>query len=399
MKTKFLVLIIMIFVFLGISHSQSFAQRDTEFQEFLKQRNQEFYQYKKRLEEEFKEYKRIVEEEFKRYKEEIKKVWGTAEITTRKKWVEYDEGYKIRKVVDFSKGEVEISVITQNPKEARKKIVNTLKNLLVEDKRTAFKRDVLAHRIESRLKKVIKNVQTGKIDRTKILTPIFFNKPPTETQIERKVKFILKVAKKEVKPAKQKGEEVFTIKFKLPPNYLLKKAKQYEPLVNKYSRKNALPPALVFAIIHTESSFNPLAKSPIPAYGLMQIVPQTAGKDATRVLYGRPMLLAPSYLYNSKNNIVIGTTYFNLLYYKYLKGIKNPLSRLYCAIAAYNTGVGNVAYALTGSYSLRKLVKKVNSMTPSQVFQALESSVPQETKNYLKRVTNRIKLYKALFGA
>ena len=83
----------------------------------------------------------------------------------------------------------------------------------------------------------------------------------------------------------------------------------------------------------------------MPAYGLMQIVPESAGKDATQQLFGQPKLLAPSYLYNSDNNIQVGTTYLNILYYRYLRKIENPTSRLYCTIAAYNTGAGNVAKA------------------------------------------------------
>ncbi len=67
---------------------------------------------------------------------------------------------------------------------------------------------------------------------------------------------------------------------------------------------------LALAIIHIKSSFNPMAVSYIPAYGLMQIVPQTAGRDVTKNLFGKPMILTPSYLFNKKNNINIGTGYF-----------------------------------------------------------------------------------------
>jgi membrane-bound lytic murein transglycosylase C len=225
------------------------------------------------------------------------------------------------------------------------------------------------------------------------LTPIFFKKTPTQEEISRKVREIFKKARKEVKKAKNKGEKIYTIKFKLPPKALLKKAEQYKDIVQIWADKRKLPMSLIFAIIHTESSFNPLARSPVPAYGLMQIVPQTAGKDATRVLYGKPKLLAPSYLYNSQNNIIIGTTFFYLLYHHYFKGIKDPKSRLYCSIAAYNTGVGNVAKALTGTYSLKKAIRKVNGMSSEEVYKVLLKNVPMETKNYLKYVLRRMKMY------
>jgi len=68
-----------------------------------------------------------------------------------------------------------------------------------------------------------------------------------------------------------------------------------------------------------------MAKSSVPAYGLMQIVPQSAGLDATEFVYGKPVLLSPSYLYNDKNNVNIGTAYLHILNYRYLKKIKNPV--------------------------------------------------------------------------
>jgi hypothetical protein len=99
-----------------------FAQRNSEFEEFLKQRQKEFYTYKKSIEEEFKEYKRIFLEEFQRYKKEVARVWGKAEVTTKKKWVEYSPDYKVRKIVDFEKGEIEVSVIVKDEKEASRKL-------------------------------------------------------------------------------------------------------------------------------------------------------------------------------------------------------------------------------------------------------------------------------------
>ena len=129
----------------------------------------------------------------------------------------------------------------------------------------------------------------------------------------------------------------------------------------------------------------------------MQIVPQTAGRDVSEFLLGRPVLFAPSYLYNPENNIKIGTTYVYLLYYKYFKGVKNPESRLYCTIAAYNTGPGNVARALTGTTSLKRAYKVANAMDPDDVYRILLRNLPyRETRDYLRKVSARISVYKNL---
>ena len=48
----------------------------------------------------------------------------------------------------------------------------------------------------------------------------------------------------------------------------------------------------------------------------MQIVPHTAGKDATNHLFGEGKILAPSYLYKPENNISIGAAYLYVLHYR-----------------------------------------------------------------------------------
>ena len=70
-----------------------------------------------------------------------------------------------------------------------------------------------------------------------------------------------------------------------------------------------IPQELIYAIMESESSFNPMARSNIPAYGLMQIVPRSAGIDAYNFLYKEKKLLSSRYLYNPSNNIKMGTAY------------------------------------------------------------------------------------------
>ena len=141
-----------------------------------------------------------------------------------------------------------------------------------------------------------------------------------------------------------------------------------------------------------------MARSWVPAYGLMQIVPRTAGIDSYYFLYKKRRLLSASYLYNTKNNIETGSAYFHILYYKYLSAIKDPTSRLYCSIAGYNTGAGNVARSFVGTNSVQKAAAVINTMSPQQVYDHLLRKLPyEETRHYLKKVHTRSQKYQTLY--
>jgi len=173
------------------------------------------------------------------------------------------------------------------------------------------------------------------------------------------------------------------------------RAKAFERPVDLYGSRSQLESALVFAIIEAESAFNPVARSPAPAYGLMQIVPQSAGQDATQVLFGKPRILAPSYLFNAEKNIEIGTTFLDILLTRYLAGIRNPESRLYCAIAAYNSGHGNVFKAFTGRMRSKAAFEQINRMSPGEVYDHLVRRMPYlETRRYVPKVVARLERYR-----
>jgi soluble lytic murein transglycosylase-like protein len=87
--------------------------------------------------------------------------------------------------------------------------------------------------------------------------------------------------------------------------------------------KNALPPELVAAVVHTESKFIPNARSQAGAMGLMQLVPRT----------GR--WLGASNLNDPTQNVSAGAKYL-----RYLTDRFNGNTQK--AIAAYNAGEGNV---------------------------------------------------------
>ena len=90
-----------------------------------------------------------------------------------------------------------------------------------------------------------------------------------------------------------------------------RQAEQYRPVVEKYADRYNLSPDLVFAIIYTESDFDPDLISNRSAHGLMQVVPDTAGGEVHRWL-GRTGKPSPSLLLHPETNIKYGTAYMYL---------------------------------------------------------------------------------------
>ena len=195
------------------------------------------------------------------------------------------------------------------------------------------------------------------------------------------------------------NRQAVSISFRLIPDHLRIRAERYRQFVRRYSEKFGIYAPLIYAVIHTESAFNPMARSGAPAYGLMQLVPGSGARDAYLMVYGVDKYLDPEYLYDPGNNIELGTAYLHILDGRYLKRIENPTSRMYCSIAAYNTGAGNVSRAFTDSTSIRQAATTINQMSPDQVYARLRSDLPyEETKNYIKRVCDRIPLYEERDG-
>jgi membrane-bound lytic murein transglycosylase C len=120
----------------------------------------------------------------------------------------------------------------------------------------------------------------------------------------------------------------------------------------------------------------------------MQLVPKSGGLDAYHYVYGEKKVLAPEYFFQPNQNVELGVAYLDLLYRRYLRAIKDDQSRLFCTIAAYNTGAGNVAKAFTGANNVRVAASVINEMSSDEVYTYLLENLPyDETRNYLRKVT------------
>ena len=108
-------------------------------------------------------------------------------------------------------------------------------------------------------------------------------------------------------------------------------ARKYADIIQRYSREYEVDPELVFAVIETESHYNPRAVSPVGALGIMQIMPQTGSWIATCLSienYNEELLFDPEV------NIRFGTWYLS-----YLTSVFDENWQIVCA---YNAGEGCV---------------------------------------------------------
>ena len=61
-----------------------------------------------------------------------------------------------------------------------------------------------------------------------------------------------------------------------------------------------------------------------------------------------------------------------------------------CTVAAYNTGAGNVARALTSKTKLKPATNKANQLGSDELYKTLLKDLKyEETRNYLKKVWAR----------
>ena len=120
----------------------------------------------------------------------------------------------------------------------------------------------------------------------------------------------------------------------------------YAKLIRKAARKNGVDGALIQRVIAAESNFNAHAVSPKDAFGLMQLLPETAERYSV------------ANLFDPAQNIDAGTRYLKALLEQY----KGNLS---LALAAYNAGP--------------QMVQRYGGVPPFP-----------ETQSYVRRITGQM---------
>jgi soluble lytic murein transglycosylase len=150
---------------------------------------------------------------------------------------------------------------------------------------------------------------------------------------------------------------------KVPPYFI----KMYYPIhhqetIRKYSERHGVDPYLVMGLILQESYYDPKARSPVGATGLMQLMPPTAKQIAQRLR----VPFGATRLENPEINIQLGTYHLKTL-------INLFRGDVFLTVASYNGGQGNVL--------------KWRRAAPDKPLDEFLESIPfPETRNYVKRL-------------
>lgn len=151
----------------------------------------------------------------------------------------------------------------------------------------------------------------------------------------------------------------------------------YSEYVGQSAEKYDLDPNLVYAVIRTESNFNPDAVSGAGAHGLMQIT------DDTFEHYGNLRGESDSYstdaLYDPAVNIEYGC--------HILRDLLDTFGDEKCAVAAYNAGPGNVENWLADE-----------TISPDGKTLATDNIPFEETRSYVENVEESKEMYQKLYG-
>ena len=150
---------------------------------------------------------------------------------------------------------------------------------------------------------------------------------------------------------------------------------QYSGAVERYSEEFGVDSDLVYAVIRTESGFDPDARSEAGAMGLMQIMPETFGWLQSKLEPGQSI---PTEMLNDPEvNIRYGVYYLSML--------KNKFGDEVLAVAAYHAGQNRIAQWLDEKRIPRK--------------DCTAEDIPSSaTGHYVYKVQKAREIYEKLYG-
>jgi membrane-bound lytic murein transglycosylase C len=349
---------------------------------------QDVQELSERMRAQYERYLSDLAEQRARLEASARRQWTDFQDSTTKTWVDYGASGDARSAVDFEKGRVEVEVLVPVAEVTggAKKTAAAL-----SPAETAKLRALAEKKLERQTRELLaeKDAQAAPVLEGQLAAAD--GAPVTEASASRFVHETLAprmvVADKPVVAGDGTPRLKVTVVVPLVPDHLKVRARRYDARVRESAARYGLDAALVFAVIQTESEFNPRARSQAPAFGLMQLMPKTGAYEAYRFLYKEDKIVSPDYLYDPDNNILLGATYLHLLRSRHFGKVRDAENQRTLMIAAYNCGPGCVR-----KHVLSK--GDPDALSNAELLALVQRTVPQETKLYVPRVRSRMAAWK-----
>lgn len=310
------------------------------------------------------------------YRSQVSRLWGDSnnQFSNNYRYIKYTNDYRSRAIIDFKQGSVRIETLAQQNslqylKQAIEYTLLAPEQPLYTDFYTSYAAEIkglpfLYQQVKDNDGKAIK----------------------WHWRASRYASYLIQHNRKQ---QTIHGSTINSVTFALTSNHTQIRQQRYQAQINQAARRYKIDNKLVTAMIQVDSLFNPYALSSNGRIGLMQIS-SSIGEDVFHQQKQYPFKPQPNWLFNTSNNLDIGSSYLNLLDNQYLKEINNPRSRHYAMLASYIAGPQNMLQ--TFSKNKKEAFSIINDLSSYEVYQSFTNSQSRDDiKNYVSEVNRHFR--------
>lgn len=312
------------------------------------------------------------------YRSEVTNLWGDSSnaFSSNYRYVKYTNDYRSRAIIDFEQGTVRVETLEQqNSQQYLKQAIEYTLLAPQQPKYTDFY-----------------NSYTSEIKGTPFLYQQVKDNDGKAMKwhwrASRYANYLIKHKRKQVTV---NGNQITSVSFALSSNHTQIRQQRYQSQINQAAQRYKIDKNVVTAMIQVDSLFNPYALNSQGRIGLMQIS-SSIGQDVFHQQKKYPFKPQPNWLFNTNNNLDIGSSYLNLLDKQYLKAINNPKSRYYAMLASYIAGPQNMLQ--TFSKNKKEALSIINDLSSYEVYQSFTNSQSRaDMKNYVSEVNRHFRQF------
>lgn len=312
------------------------------------------------------------------YRSEVTNLWGDSSnaFSSNYRYVKYTNDYRSRAIIDFEQGTVRVETLEQqNNQQYLKQAIEYTLLAPQQPKYTDF-----YNSYTSEIKGTPFLYQQVKDNDGKVMK--------WHWRASRYANYLIKHKRKQVTV---NGNQITSVSFALSSNHTQIRQQRYQSQINQAAQRYKIDKNVVTAMIQVDSLFNPYALNSHGRIGLMQIS-SSIGQDVFHQQKKYPFKPQPNWLFNTNNNLDIGSSYLNLLDKQYLKAINNPKSRYYAMLASYIAGPQNMLQ--TFSKNKKEALSIINDLSSYEVYQSFTNSQSRaDMKNYVSEVNRHFRQF------